>query len=66
MATLGKTVTGDYVHLKHTKSKVSSKVGKPRNWGRKEWQRMGFRSYIEWFQMRNRIWRTIWKERESA
>ena len=33
---------------------------------RKEWQRMGFRSYTEWFQMRNRVWKTVWKERDNA
>ena len=64
MATLGKNKTPRASKL--DEAKMNRKVGRPRNGRRKEWEKMGFRSYTEWFQMRNRIWKTVWKERENA
>ena len=33
---------------------------------RNNWQKQGFNSYLEWFQMRNRIYRLIWKDNTKS
>ncbi len=57
---LGKTT------LDRGKARISCKPQKPSRKNKKDWQRQGFGSYVEWFQMRNRVWKTIWKERDNA